>query len=174
MKGMIVVKVDRCLGCKSCEIACAVEHSESKDLCQAIHETPAPQTRVSVYQGKDFVVPLQCRQCEDAPCMQICPTDALHRADKDSPVVIDDDKCIGCKWCVLACPFGVIRLDEESRVIIKCDQCFDRLKRGEKPACVSACPTGALDFKEMKEILAEKREASLVQIERGLAKDSKG
>jgi len=168
MKGMIVVKVDKCLGCKSCELACAVEHSESKDLYQAINETPVPRTRVSVEQGAGFAVPLQCRHCEDAPCMEICPTNALRRTDKDSPVVIEHDLCIGCKWCILACPFGVINLDDENRVVTKCDQCFERVQRGEEPACVSACPTGALVFKEMEEILAEKRQACLVRIERGL------
>ena len=171
MKSMIVVNVDKCLGCRSCEMACAVEHSASRELYQAIHETPAPRARVSVEQGADFAVPLQCRQCEDAPCVEICPADALHRADKDSPVVIDHDRCIGCKWCLLACPFGVISLDSEGRTIIKCDQCFERVERGELPACVAACPTGALLLKSLEEVLAEKRRASLVQIERGLSRD---
>ena len=173
MKGMIVVKAHRCLGCKSCEVACAVEHSKSKDLYQAIHESPAPSARVDVAIGEGFVIPLQCRQCEDAPCMEICPTEALNRADQDSPVMVDHDLCIGCKWCVLACPFGVITVDEKSRTVVKCDQCFERLERGELPACVSSCPTGALEFKTMDEIVAEKREAFLVQIERGAVGDKK-
>ena len=92
MKSMIVVKVDQCLGCKSCEMACAVRHSASQDLRQAIRETPSPRARVRVEQGAGFVVPLQCRQCEDAPCVEICPTAALRRADRDSPIVIDHDK----------------------------------------------------------------------------------
>jgi carbon-monoxide dehydrogenase iron sulfur subunit len=170
MKGMIVVRVDRCLGCKSCELACAVEHSESKELLKALNEKPKPRKRVSVEQGDGFVVPLQCRHCEDAPCIGICPTKALHRADKDSPVVIDEDLCIGCKWCILACPFGVITLDDENRVITKCDQCFQRVERGETPACVASCPTGALDFKSLAEVLKEKRQATLLEIDRGTAK----
>ena len=168
MKGMIVVRAHRCLGCKSCEIACAVEHSKSRNLYEAINETPAPAARVDVARGEGFVLPLQCRQCEDAPCVEICPTASLRRADKDCPVTIDHDLCIGCKWCILACPFGVIRLDERNRTIIKCDQCFERLQRGEFPACVSACPTAALEFKTIDEVLAGKREAFLVRIERGL------
>ena len=164
MKGMIVVKAHRCLGCKSCEIACAVEHSKSRDLYQAICESPAPSSRVDVAQGEGFVVPLQCRQCEDAPCAAVCPTNALSRADLGSPIVLDHDLCIGCQWCVLACPFGVITLDKDSRTIIKCDQCFERLKRGKLPACVSACPTAALEFKTMDEVVAEKRDAYLLHI----------
>jgi len=166
MKGMIVVQPEKCLGCKSCELGCATEHSESKDLYKAIHETPAPATRVGVAQGAGFAVPLQCRQCEDAPCVAICPTNALHRPEDSSPIFIDHDLCIGCKWCVIVCPFGVIRIDDKARTVIKCDQCFERLERGERPACVSACPTSALEFKTMDEVIKEKREEFLVRIER--------
>ncbi|MCX8053609.1 MAG: 4Fe-4S binding protein [Armatimonadetes bacterium] len=173
MKGMLVVRVERCLGCKSCETACAVEHSKSKNLYDAIHETPTPRARVNVANGEGFVVPLQCRQCEDAPCVEICPTKSLRRADQDSPVIIDHDLCIGCKWCLIACPFGVIALDERSRTVVKCDQCFERLERGELPACVSACPTRALSFETVEEILMAKRERFLVKIGRGLDGENK-
>ena len=166
MKGIIVVKVDKCLGCKSCEIACAVERSESKVLAEAIHEHPAPEIGIGVEKGNEFATPLQCRQCEDAPCMAVCPTHALHRADTQSPVVIDGDLCVGCQLCVLACPFGVIRMDEDTHAIVKCDQCAQRLGRGEVPACVESCLTGALEFKNMKELLKEKRDAYLLSIER--------
>lgn len=170
MLSMLVVKVDRCLGCKSCELACAVEHSASKDLYEAIKESPAPRSRVSVGQGEGFAVPLQCRQCESAPCVAICPTRALARTSPETPVMLDHDACIGCKWCILACPFGVITLDERGRTIVKCDQCFERVQRGELPACVQACPTGALLYETLDEILAGKREASLVQIRRSIDK----
>jgi carbon-monoxide dehydrogenase iron sulfur subunit len=166
MKGIIVVKVDRCVGCKSCEIACAVEHSRSKVLIEAIHEHPAPEARICVEQGNGFATPLQCRQCEDAPCFAICPTHALHRTDRLSPVEIDHELCIGCQLCVLACPFGVIRLDEDSHAIVKCDQCAENLHRGNFPACVISCPTGALEFKNINEVLQEKKEAYLLTIER--------
>jgi carbon-monoxide dehydrogenase iron sulfur subunit len=164
MKGMIIVDVDKCNACKSCEIACAVEHSISKDLYQAIHEEPAPRARVSVQKGISFSVPLQCRQCANAPCVALCPTDALYREDQESPVLLNEEKCIGCDWCVLACPFGVIRMDEGRKIIIKCDQCFERVQRGELPACVSACPTGALTFKELEKVREERRDGYLVEI----------
>ena len=171
MKGMIVTRPHRCLGCKACEIACALEHSRSRDLYQAMCESPAPSSRVEVAQGEAFVVPLQCRQCEDAPCATVCPKSALSRADMESPIVLDHDLCIGCQWCVLACPFGLITLDENSKTIIKCDQCSERLKRGELPACVSACPTGALEFESSDKVVADTREKFLVRIERGLDGD---
>jgi len=173
MKGMIVVKVDKCLACKSCEMACAVEHSQSRDLYQAIHEQDRPKARVKVEQGENFAIPLQCRHCEHAPCVCVCPTKALSRHDQDSPVLVDHDLCVGCKWCILACPFGVISLDSSGRSVIKCDQCFQRVQNGELPACVIACPTGALEYKTIDEVIAEKRQTALVQIERGLAGDDK-
>jgi carbon-monoxide dehydrogenase iron sulfur subunit len=135
MKGMIIVNVGKCNACKSCEIACAVEHSTSKDLHEAIHEEPTPRARVSVQQVASFSMPLQCRQCANAPCIALCPTNALYRTDH-GPVLLDEEKCIGCNWCVLACPFGVIYLDEERKVVFKCDQCSQRVQRGELPACV--------------------------------------
>jgi len=172
MKRMLVVKVDRCLGCKSCEIACAVEHSAFRELFQAVREKPAPRPRVLVGQGEGFAVPLQCRQCEDAPCVTICPTNALRRTSPESPVILESKLCIGCTWCVLACPFGVITLDARSRTIIKCDQCFERVEQGKLPACVEACPARALEFKDIDAVTAEKRQACLLQIERAAAGDA--
>jgi len=168
VKSLLVVKVDRCLGCKSCELACAVEHSESKDLLQAMQEETTPRSRLRVEQGDGYAVPLQCRHCEDAPCVAICPSGALYRESPESPVVVNHALCIGCDWCVLACPFGVISFDEAGRKITKCDRCFERVEAGEMPACVTACPTGAIEFKTQDEVVADKRKASLVQIERGL------
>ena len=166
MKSMLVIKVQQCVGCKSCEISCAVEHSDDQELFAAIRQDPPPVARVTVAQGEGFAAPLQCRQCEDAPCVAICPTHALHRPDADSPVLLEADACIGCTWCVLACPFGVIKLDGNSHAIIKCDQCRARVQEGEQPACVVGCPTGALTFKTMDEVLAEKREAVLADLKR--------
>ncbi len=153
MKGMIIVHVDKCNACKSCEIACAVEHSVSKDLHQAIHEDPTPRARVSVQQGVSFSVPLQCRQCANAPCIALCPTDALYRTDADSPVLLDEEKCIGCNWCVLACPFGVISRDRDKHIAVKCDRCH----KLDVPACVSACPTRALVLIDADGMSREKR-----------------
>lgn len=168
MKHMLVVNVEKCLGCKSCEVACAVEHSKSQDLFTAILEKPAPRTRMHVGQCEGFAVPLQCRQCEDAPCKAVCPTKALHREDTGQPVLLNGELCVGCGLCVLACPFGVISLDTEGCSVVKCDQCCERVERGQLPACVTGCPSGALEYKAMEEVVADKRKASLVRIERAL------
>jgi len=161
MKGMIIIQADKCVGCKSCELACAVEHSECKELFRTIQETPAPAARLEVPPNKKFVI---CRHCKKALCIDACEPKALYREDLDSPVMVDNELCVGCKSCVTACPFGAIRYDDKDEVIIKCDQCFERLARDELPACVTACPTSALEFEPFDEENESKRKAFLVQV----------
>ncbi|MFH1594273.1 MAG: 4Fe-4S dicluster domain-containing protein [Candidatus Omnitrophota bacterium] len=162
-KGIIIVDPKRCVACRTCELQCAVAHSKSKDLNKAIYEEPRSKSRVKVESCQDLVVPLQCRHCEDAPCVKICPTKALEKFEVEGPVLIDDKRCIGCKWCVVVCPFGVINMDKSGKAIIKCDLCFERLKNGERPVCCAACPTGALQFKTMEEVTREKKREYLVK-----------
>jgi len=104
----IMVNIEKCLACKSCEIACAVAHSKSRILEEAIAERPTPQRRVTVEAAGELSVPLQCRHCEDAPCISVCPTAAIDRHEADGPVLIEQDRCIGCKFCLMVCPFGVM------------------------------------------------------------------
>ncbi len=163
MKGNIVVDFSKCISCHSCEIACAVEHSSSKSLYLAIDERPRPQKRVVVENYGQSNLPLQCRHCEDAPCVKICPTGALVKEGVEGPVVLKDHLCIGCKWCVLACPFGVIMAAPDDHIMIKCDLCRERAEEGRFPACVEACPTGALQFASTAQLAGEKRREFLVE-----------
>jgi len=153
----IVVDVEKCLGCKSCEIACAVAHSQSGVLEEALTEQPRPQKRVTVESIEQFAVPLQCRHCEDAPCVAVCPTAAIQRQEADGPVLIDQERCIGCKYCLAVCPFGVIDVSNDGRAVVKCDLCIERTKVGREPACVEACPTKALKLVSEKELTEGKR-----------------
>jgi len=162
MKGSILIDPKKCLGCKTCELQCAIVHSKSKNLIKAICEKPLPQTRIRVEAAEDLSVPLQCRHCEDAPCVKICPTKATVKSEPEGPVLIKDELCIGCKWCVLVCPFGVIRISREGAAVTKCDLCFERLEKGEFPACVAACPSKALQFKSIEELSKDKRKEYLV------------
>lgn len=122
--------------------------------------------RVWVEKGGSFSTPLQCRHCEKAPCAAICPTAALWRRNQDSPVVLDHERCIGCRWCILACPFGVIRMDPKDGAIVKCDLCAERLAKGEVPACVESCHTRAITLEAIEDVVQDKREAFLLRIER--------
>ena len=152
---IIVTDLKKCVGCHSCELACAVSRSESKELARAILESPRPATRVRVVGIGREAVPLQCQQCADAPCAAICPTAALHRPSKDETVLFSRELCIGCSSCVLVCPFGAIRR-ADGGVMAKCSLCWDRLAEGKQPACVEACPTKARRLVEANVVAEDK------------------
>ena len=118
MSKIIIVNEERCLGCKSCVIECAVAHSHAKDLVEALQAGEKLQSRVHVEPFRDFGMPLQCRHCEDAPCLAICPTEAIHRPSETGPVLIDAERCIGCKFCMIVCPFGVIELSRDGKAMV--------------------------------------------------------
>ncbi len=160
MKGSIYVELSKCLSCHSCELACALEHSESKELAKAIYEDPAPVARVRVEAVEGAAIPLQCRHCEDAPCVTICPCEAIEKLGPEQAVIIHEDKCIGCKFCIAVCPFGVVSLRSDGKVALKCDLCLGRTEEGLEPACVSACPSGALRFLSAEELSKQKRQAA--------------
>ncbi len=149
---MIYVDVDRCMGCRSCEIACAVEHSMTKQLFTAIMEKPLPKPRITVLHVDGLNVPLRCQHCRNPPCVQVCPTGAMYQT-REGFVLVEEAKCIGCGMCSMACPFGHPQVDPETGTVYKCDFCIERLKQGRLPACVEACPTGALVFGTVKEVL---------------------
>ncbi|MFH1540272.1 MAG: 4Fe-4S dicluster domain-containing protein [Elusimicrobiota bacterium] len=147
----IYYDISKCLGCKSCELACAVEHSKSKNLFQAINETPSPEKRVSVEQTAEHLtpytfhatMPLQCHHCEEAPCISACMSSAMYKAE-DGSTQHDDEKCVGCWMCIMVCPFGAI--SRQQKLAIKCDLCKDN-KNG--PRCVASCPTKAILLKDI-------------------------
>nr|HID13087.1 4Fe-4S dicluster domain-containing protein [Anaerolineae bacterium] len=141
----IFVRLERCLGCKSCELACAVEHSATKHLFAAIAETPRPRQRIYVESGRAHKMPLTCRHCEEAPCIDACITGAMHRDLRGVVTNVGGvQECIGCWMCLMVCPYGVVGRQVETKLALKCDLCPDR----ETPACVEACPTKALVYTE--------------------------
>lgn len=143
----IFVRLDRCVGCHSCELACAVEHSRSRALFGATAETPRPRRRLYVEYVLGRKMPFLCRHCEDAPCVAACRTGALTQDPVTRIVTHNPERCIGCWMCTMVCPYGVIGREWERRIALKCDRCPDR----EVPACVEACPTRALVFMEEDE-----------------------
>jgi carbon-monoxide dehydrogenase iron sulfur subunit len=147
----------RCLACGACELACAVEHSSSKDLFQAVLEGEAPVRRREVQPAPWGNLSLACHHCESAPCIDACITGAMHR--EEGVVLVDQERCVGCWMCVMACPFGAIT-PSKLKVALKCDLCPEREgKEGrERYACVAACPTEALfagEFAEFRKLLEE-------------------
>lgn len=158
----ILVDLNLCLGCKTCEIACATERvSKSKILHEAILEIPRPISRISVQSNGQFTVPIQCRQCEDAPCLDVCPSGAIHREEKEGKIVLNKNACVGCWMCIMVCPFGAINSYLEIKKADKCDQCIYM----NYPVCVDACPTGALKpietDEKMSEIIVKRKQKSV-------------
>ncbi|WP_425059074.1 Iron-sulfur protein [Sporomusa carbonis] len=172
---------EKCIGCKNCEIACGISH-ENTDIFTAVQQGCRVQSRTTVVQAGDLVMPIQCRQCENAPCAVVCPTGALYHAD--GMVKLSEAACIGCKVCTMVCPFGAIRMTVETKTVsnrvvkkaraLKCDLCID--KTGEiaeaSCACIQACPTKAMFLVDTdahrKKILEERgKEAAQVRSNKG-------
>ncbi len=130
--------IEKCIGCKSCEIACAVEHSKSKNIFEAVRESPLPRQRRSVEVIKNVIISDACHHCDPAPCIGACMSGSMYK-DSRGATLHDEDKCVGCWMCIMACPFGAISRQE--KLALKCDLCPDR---EDSFACVEACPTGAL------------------------------
>ena len=158
----VFVRLDRCLGCKSCEMACTVEHSAIKSLIAALSEKPGPVRRIYVESFEGQKMPMVCRHCKDAPCVAVCRTGAMWQDPTSGVVDRDRDKCVGCWMCAMVCPYGVIGQQKDARLAVKCDRCRDR----EVPACVEACPTHALIFSEEEEFSEMLRKEAAARITR--------
>lgn len=162
---------ERCLGCHGCELACALAHSGT-GLHEAALQGLTLRPRNRVVAAGDVTMPVQCRQCEDAPCACACPTGAMLQ--EKGTIGVREKNCVGCKVCVMVCPFGAISVKHEGSeeatgrtnggVARKCDLCAGTGR--EIPACVEGCPTKALtlvDLEEYRQSLIEARAAELAQ-----------
>ena len=132
MKGMLSIDVDRCLSCKTCELECAIAHSQGGTLFAVMRSGEKVQRRIVVEPAAQLAVPLQLRHCEDAPCVAVCPTQAMHKNGVEFPVLVDETLCIGCHACISVCPFGVIFASRMGRAVVKCDLCVSRLAQGQQ------------------------------------------
>jgi electron transport protein HydN len=168
MNRFIIADASKCIGCRTCEVACVVSHQEHQDCASLTPHTFQP--RIHVIKGVNVSTATACRQCEDAPCANVCPNGAISR-DKGF-VHVMQERCIGCKTCVVACPYGamevvvrpVIRHSGAGLNVVaekaeanKCDLCFHR---ESGPACMEVCPTHALvcvDRNKLEQMNIEKR-----------------
>ena len=163
MNYFVIADPIKCIGCRTCMIACVVEHS-SEDIFYQDPKDINFNPKIEVVKNAQVTAPIQCRQCEDAPCAKACPHNAIKK--NETSIIVNEDKCIGCKNCMLACPLGAINLNDkekgklvnldnipsdklfciEKMVANKCDLCSNS---PEGPACVRVCPTSS--FKIMTE-----------------------
>ena len=155
----VIGNPDLCIGCRTCELACVLAHTKKQLGTDEIKDVPFVP-RLSVVKTEDISVPVQCRQCEDAPCAEACPEKAIvHRGQT---IYVLADKCVGCKNCLMACPIGAVyltRVEENpcQKTAYKCDLCIEVT---EGPQCIKKCPTKALSLvlpETIKTNIKEKR-----------------
>ena len=141
---IIAIDLERCVGCRSCEQACSMSGTGG-------FRRESANIRVNIYPGERFISTLTCTQCDSAACLEACPSGALGRSPGTNAVVVDESRCVGCKICLMSCPFGNIHFNAERHVIQKCNLCDGT------PKCVTFCMSRALDYIEVEEIASLKR-----------------
>jgi len=157
MGKIILINYENCVGCRTCEMVCSLSHDK---------EINPFRSRIKVLKWEDaaHAIPMNCRQCEDAPCVKICPQGAIFRNEELQRTDIDYDKCIGCRSCVLVCPFGAMSFHALQKKVVKCDLCD-----GE-PLCVKFCAYETLNYVEPDELNKDK----LSQFAESMLKSSLG
>jgi Fe-S-cluster-containing dehydrogenase component/formate-dependent nitrite reductase membrane component NrfD len=158
------IDLPKCIGCHACTIACKSEHDipvgVNRCWVKTVEKGTFPDTR-------RFFLPVLCNQCEEAPCMNICPTGALFKR-RDGIVDLNGDSCIGCKACMAACPYDQLFIDPNTKTAEKCNFCANRIENKLEPACVSVCPTQCRIFGDLDDPTSEvaqivQREAFMVR-----------
>jgi formate dehydrogenase iron-sulfur subunit len=148
----ILFDANNCIGCEACVEACIAENDLPENAPDELSEYRF--TRVREYD--DGYVRQMCMHCLEPSCASACPVGALHKT-AEGPVVYDYDKCIGCRYCMVACPFHVPRYQWSSRLprVRKCEMCKHRVEKGLQTACAEACPAEATMFGERADMIAE-------------------
>jgi Fe-S-cluster-containing dehydrogenase component len=144
------VDPSRCIGCRSCENACA--ECETHRGFPMIHVDFIDRTRSIA------TTPMVCMHCENPTCAQVCPADAIKQNEQGVVLSSLKPRCIACSNCVLACPFGVPKMLTALEQMMKCDMCYDRTSVGKRPMCATVCPSQALAFVSPDEIASQRRE----------------
>ncbi|MCD4729164.1 MAG: 4Fe-4S binding protein [Bacteroidales bacterium] len=143
MRQGFIFDLNKCVGCHACVVACQIENGEDQHQpwreISTFNSFQHPELPVSHYS-------LACNHCKDAPCLESCPALAYTKDENLNTIVFHADRCIGCTYCIWACPYDAPKYINLNGIIEKCTLCTNRLNEGLKPACTNLCPTGALDF----------------------------
>lgn len=170
----VLVDIPKCIGCESCTVACKLynelkwdpkqQNKTARDRAQEPNKGlwADDWTSINLYEPKKNgesvwrFVKTQCMHCEEPACASACFSKAFQKLPQ-GPVIYDQSLCVGCRYCMLACPFDVLKYEWEKAIpgVRKCQMCAARVANNETPACASVCPTGALTFGEREELLAE-------------------
>lgn len=144
----MVIDLRRCFGCHACTVACK---AEQEDVPLGYWKSWVIQTERNSYPHvRRLMLPVLCNHCQDPPCVPVCPTGATYQRP-DGTVVVEEQHCIGCKYCILACPYNVRYLHPQARVAKKCDFCIHRVEQGLLPACVNTCNARARIFGDLND-----------------------
>jgi len=164
------IQVEKCIGCGKCVEACKEENNVPREpfffrtwieryVIKKNGEVSVQSIDTRIEQSKEifdekeimrsFFVPKLCNQCENPPCVQVCPVGATFKSE-DGVILVDENRCIGCRYCIQACPYGARYLHPEKEVADKCTFCYHRITKGMLPACVEVCPTQARIFGDIK------------------------
>jgi formate dehydrogenase iron-sulfur subunit len=154
-KKALLIDLTLCVGCNACQYACKAENGLPED-----EETTLSATAYTALEEHgDVFVRRMCQHCVEPSCVSVCPVGAFTKT-AEGPVLYDESKCIGCRYCIQACPFQVPRYEWSSNnpKVQKCRFCAERLQQGLQPACVEACPTGATKFGDRDDLIREAHE----------------
>ena len=133
MEKSLHIDPGKCTGCLQCELACSFEN-------EGVFNPARSRIKVFSFHHEGSFVPYTCTQCVEAWCMKACPVDAIVLNMLTGAKDVLEDRCVGCKVCTIACPFGTVNYNQDTGKVIKCDLC------GGDPACATACPTKAISF----------------------------
>jgi formate dehydrogenase iron-sulfur subunit len=159
MSKAILYDATLCIGCKQCEQACAEKNKLPYDDKVAAETKQSDHKFTVVLAKNDKYMRRMCMHCEDPSCASVCPVGALRKTAA-GPVIYEEDRCMGCRYCMVACPFGVPKYEWNKLLprVQKCVMCPDKVAAGEPTACASACPTGATKFGDRAELVREAQE----------------
>jgi carbon-monoxide dehydrogenase iron sulfur subunit len=143
---VLILNYEKCTGCRECELVCAVQH-------EGVSNPARSRIKIIKMEWEGKYIPVTCQQCESAPCMAICPVKAISRDQNLNRVLVNYDKCIGCRMCVTACPFGAMSFNGLTQKVMKCDFCDG------DPQCVRFCETKAIRYAEPIEQSLDKQVA---------------
>ena len=147
----ILTDLNRCVGCLGCSVACKVVNGVEIGSFwnKVLRIGPFPDSEGAQFPDVyPYFLPVTCQHCENPACVAVCPTGASHKLP-DGTVQIDKEKCIGCQFCAMACPYGVRYLNETERVVEKCTLCEQKIAQGELPQCVAQCGGRARFFGDL-------------------------
>jgi len=148
MAKTLYIDYQKCTGCRLCELVCAVFHD-------GISNPARSRIKVMKWEAEGLYIPMTCQQCQDAPCMNVCPVKAISRDEELGRIFVDYDVCIGCRSCVAVCPFGAMNFNIKDKQVFKCDLCDG------DPQCVRFCEEKAIDFLEVDDVsIYKKRDAA--------------